>query len=106
MELYPVHKVSHLICTPGKFEGEPIYVPALREQCINGEADIDTGHVYGVLVTETERAVFPELCITYGVLLDETDTGFVTSYDYETKEEFDAAVKRAEAAEETEQDNG
>lgn len=50
-----------IIRTPGKFEGEMIYVPHFWEAYLNGGADRDDGSVLGFDVTPEDRAEYPEI---------------------------------------------
>ena len=49
------------ITTPGKFEGEMIYVPYFWDLALGGFADRDNGKVYGFDITKEDRALFPEI---------------------------------------------
>ena len=74
----------------GKFEGEMCYVPMFWDECINGGSDYDDGEVYGVIITAEDRARWPEYLSAedYGVLMTESDQGFVYA-DVVSKQEWD-----------------
>jgi hypothetical protein len=65
------------IISPGKFEGEMVYVPYFWEAYLNGCADRDDGRVLGFDVTAEDKAMFPELKGRRTVRLMERDDGFV-----------------------------
>jgi hypothetical protein len=65
------------IHSPGKFEGEQLYVPYFWECFLNGGADYDNGHVLGFNVTKEDKKEFPELRRRKMVKLIEQDDGFV-----------------------------
>lgn len=65
------------IQNPGKFEGEPLYVPYFWEEALNGLADDDDGIYFFFNVTATDREIFPELKGIKTVTLHETGNGFV-----------------------------
>lgn len=72
-----------VIRSPGKFEGEPLWVPALWEIALDGFADSDDGTTYGFTIPKADplRKEFPELDQWLGrrrsVKLVQTDQGFV-----------------------------
>jgi hypothetical protein len=68
-----------IIRSPGKFEGEPRYVPYFWEAYLNGMADDDDGTVLTFHVTAEDRKMFPELRGVRNVYLEESDQGFVYS---------------------------
>jgi hypothetical protein len=75
-----------LIISPGKFEGEPIFVPALWELAIDGFSDGDDGKVYRFNIRDDDelRTKFPELSKWLGrkriVRLREDSQGFVHAF--------------------------
>jgi hypothetical protein len=87
-----------VIKTLGAYEGQMLYVPAAWEFCLDGMADFDEGSVYGVIFTDEDRLDFPEISNTYGMLMEQSDKGFIHAEEYETKEAFEAAVERVRAA--------
>jgi hypothetical protein len=99
LKLYDVSPRSGVIITPGKFEGEEIWVPVIGTQCMEGGASEDHGTFFSVVFDNDDRNAFSEIGEAYGCLLSESDTGFVTASEFDTKEEFDAAVERWERAE-------
>jgi hypothetical protein len=62
---------------PGKFEGEPAYVPYYWDAYLRGSCKDDDGKVITFAVTDDDRALFPELQGVQQVRLYETDSGFV-----------------------------
>lgn len=74
---YDVDKYG-IIRSPGKFEGEMIYVPHYWDAYLRGFADRDDGRVLGFDITKEDRAEFPELEERQRtVKLDQRDDGFV-----------------------------
>lgn len=67
-----------LICSPGKFQGEPTYVPYFWEQFLDGGADqeLDDGTLL-FLINDQDRALFPQLANATRILLWEDANGFV-----------------------------
>lgn len=65
------------ISSPGKFEGEMVYVPYFWGHGLEGLADKDDGEMYTFRVMPEELAVFPELGKSKTVRLRERDDGFV-----------------------------
>jgi hypothetical protein len=65
------------ISSPGKFEGEMVYVPYYWDIGMNGFADIDDGRVCKFQVTTEDKKEFPELKRRRWVSLYEDDNGFV-----------------------------
>lgn len=67
------------ILSPGKFEGEMLYLPYFYALMLEGEGDEVEGEDAAVFyVTQEERAAFPELGSARQVILRETDLGQVT----------------------------
>lgn len=66
-----------VIQSPGKFEGEAVYVPFYWEAFLNGMADRDNGTTLGFDVTAEDKILFPELRRRRAVKLIEDDQGFV-----------------------------
>ena len=64
---------------PGKFEGEPQYVPYFWERGLWGEADEDDGEAYIFELTAEDRTMFPELEGSTRLRLWASDQGFVYS---------------------------
>ena len=68
------------IRSPGKFEGEPIYVPYYWEAFLSGFADRDDGSRIGFDITPEDRALFPEIPAKRRTInLYERSDGFVCS---------------------------
>jgi hypothetical protein len=67
-----------VIHSPGKFEGEMLYVPYFWEKAMEGFADRDDGKVYQFDIQPVERKMFPELGTKRRtVKLIEREDGFV-----------------------------
>ena len=94
-EILAAYKVSKggVIQSPGKFEGEMLYVPALWSACLDGCSSFDECGVYGTIFDDNDRAEFPEIGASYGILMSESESGFVHTTEYETREEYQAAVR-------------
>jgi len=62
-EVYKAYKVDErgTIRSPGKFEGEMLYVPYFWDAYLNGCADRDDGNVLGFDILPEDREQFPEL---------------------------------------------
>ena len=69
--------VNGRIVSPGKFEGEMIYVPHFWEIFLDGFADRDNGNVLGFDVSAEDKKEFPELRKRRTVKLYERSDGFV-----------------------------
>jgi hypothetical protein len=65
------------IRSPGKFEGEMVYVVFYWNSFLDGGADDDTDDVLSFNVTPEERSAFPELGKAKTVRLREREDGFV-----------------------------
>ena len=65
------------ITSPGKFEGEMLYVPYFWDAFMNGLADRDDGEILGFDVMLEDRQQFPELKGRRTVRLHQRDDGFV-----------------------------
>ena len=72
-----VNECENAVSGPGKFEGEPRYVPYFWDAYLDGFADRDDGKVLGFDVTAEDKVKFPELGKRRTVKLIETDQGFV-----------------------------
>jgi hypothetical protein len=83
---YKVHK-SGVIESPGKFEGEMLYVPYFWEDCLAGEADDDIWEPGGfqvsvVRIIQEDRDAFPELGKVHTIHLWEDEQGFVRTEEF------------------------
>lgn len=70
------------IRSPGKYEGEPVYVPFFWEKALDGWADDqdkDGGVIF--IVMPEERRAWPELGSKRVIGLREDDQGFVREFD-------------------------
>jgi hypothetical protein len=66
------------IVSPGKFEGEMLYVPYFWGAFLDGGADYDDGRVLGFRITFEDRKFFPEIPRRKRVIrLVEDSNGFV-----------------------------
>ena len=78
-----------VITSPGKFEGEMIYVPYFWEASMNGAGDEGgneaQGYWFGVVITPEDRENFPEHLNSedYGIIMGESDSGFVYASVYD-----------------------
>ena len=66
-----------VIRSPGKFEGEAVYVPYLWEVYLNGGAAEDDGETITIDVEDDDRKEFPELDTVVRAYLEEDSNGFV-----------------------------
>ena len=78
MEMYDVNEQG-VIKSPGKFEGEMLYVPYFWDLGLEGDYDFDEDGVFGFEISTEDIAQFPELAGVKVLLLEESDTGFVYS---------------------------
>lgn len=67
-----------MIRSPGKFEGQCVYMPNFYEDYLDGFADEQAGGVLSVEVDENDKAQFPELKKRKRIRFIVTDQGFVT----------------------------
>ncbi len=65
-----------IITTPGKFEGEAVYMPHVYEVFMDGCADDDGNNIL-VAITDEDRSEFPELEDRETVYFTVRDDGFV-----------------------------
>lgn len=86
---------NDIIRTPGKFEGEPTWVPHLWDLAGDGGADEDFGRVVFFRTDDELRAQFPGLAGVFGVGLEETEQGFVNSQTFDDEASFNAAIEAA-----------
>ena len=95
---YDVNASSGLITSPGKFEGESVVVPYFYAMWGNGFASEDFGSVAFFKVEDSDRVEFGnELFGVYGLMLAETEQGFVNSGYFSTEQEYYDAIERIEA---------
>jgi len=66
-----------LITSPGKFEGEPLYVPAYWDMGLEGMADEDDGGSFVFELNDAEWDTWPELKGQTHLVLWEDSQGFV-----------------------------
>lgn len=69
--------VGGRIRSPGKFEGEMVYVVAFWHIAMEGFADRDDGRVFGFDIIKEDKHEYPELKGRRTVKLIEDDNGFV-----------------------------
>ena len=73
-----VHDSRGIITDPGKFEGEMYYVPYFWAESLEGGADWEADGIWGVQITDEDRARFPELKAEDAWLfMEESEQGFV-----------------------------
>lgn len=66
-----------VITSPGKFEGEPIYVPYFWDEYLEFGADEDQHNILVFIVNEEDRDQFPELKVGDRIGLIQDDQGFI-----------------------------
>jgi len=69
---------SPIIREPGKYEGQPRWVPHFHDLALSGECDEDDGRVWCFFLNNADRAMFPELFHARAVEIRVDDKGFVT----------------------------
>ena len=92
-------QASVTITLPGKFQGEPRWVPYFH--ALEDDTQFDDGAcvVYRAFqVTPEERQRFPELKGVFAVVLAETDDGFVTGHTFATDYELGVFTAECELA--------
>lgn len=62
---------------PGKFQGQPAYVPYFWDVFLDGGADRDNGKILGFDVNADDKTLFPELKKRRTVNIVEDENGFV-----------------------------
>ena len=98
---------NHCVSDPGKFEGEPAYVPYFWDFYVSGYEDESIycgSDYYSVYFVDNDRrAKFPDLLDLddFAVVLWETEQGFVNSECF-TKDQYDAFVADCESENEEE----
>jgi hypothetical protein len=90
-----------IIRNPGKFENEMLYVPYFWDAALNAGADDDIRGVFFAIIDDDDRAQFPELGESYGIALDESEQGFVSSTVFDSKDEYLEALERLQSVEES-----
>lgn len=81
------------ITLPGKFQGEPRWVPYFYALEDDDEFTDGAAVAYRAFqLTPEERQQFPELKTTFAVVLAETDDGFVTGHTFATDYELGIAI--------------
>jgi hypothetical protein len=70
--------VGGVIRTPGKFEGEPVYAPAVWVTVLDGFAAENRDGVAYIEVDAEIAAEWPELAHVRRVYAEESDSGFVS----------------------------
>jgi len=76
MKQYKVDQ-NGIIRSPGKFEGEMLYIPHFWGAFLDGMADDDDGKTLSFNVDAEDIKEYPELTGVHRVTLVEDDTGFV-----------------------------
>lgn len=66
-----------IIIQPGKFQGEPWWVPLFWNVALQGHYDHDDGDSFLFLLTDVDRSSYPGLERAKSVTLWESDQGFV-----------------------------
>lgn len=88
-----------MIRTPGKFEGEMLYVPFYWDSGLMGCASHDVNGVWFFEILTDEKQMFPELADYYGIALEESDSGFVTATLFQSAEGYERSITRMEQEE-------
>jgi hypothetical protein len=93
--------MGYLIKQPGKFEGEPYWVPELWDWALDSNEDVlveDCGTLVSVFIVDDEMIrSYPELLSPYyAVGLWETDLGFVCHYLFERAEDLKQYISDCE----------
>jgi len=94
------------VSSPGKFEGEAIYSPYFRETILGGcqdeEFSFHDGCYDAIIVTEDDRKIFPELASVYGVICNETETGFFLCHGF-NQDDYQEEIENLQTQEEEEE---
>lgn len=84
--MYAYEDDGRYITSPGKFEGEPRYVPYIWGMILNGWLTQDQeGDVHTFTPEPEDIAAYPELASVARVKVWEDDIGFVHSHVYEVE---------------------
>jgi hypothetical protein len=83
-----------VIRSPGKFEGEAVYVPYLWEIYLNGGATEDDGETITIEIDADDRLKFPELEQVVRAYLEQDSTGFVYCHIEEITDAMDQVRER------------
>jgi len=65
------------ITNPGRFEGEPYFVPFFWGLTLEGLHDEQLGSLFKVVIRREDKMLFPELKEEFDLFLWEDDSGFV-----------------------------
>lgn len=65
------------IAEPGKFEGEPLFVPYFYRCGLDGHGDYDENNNWVFEITDDDRGLFPDLADSTQITIIETESGFV-----------------------------
>ena len=77
-KIYDDYEIENgVIRSPGKFEGEALYVPFFWNSYLEGMADDDDGEWLTFEITDDDATKFPELRGVKTLRLRESDSGFV-----------------------------
>lgn len=94
--------VNGRIANPGKFEGEPAWVPFFYALEDDDEFTDGAAVAYRAFqVNAEDRQRFPELKGVFAVVLAETDDGFVTGHTFATDYELGVFIAECELAADT-----
>lgn len=77
LETYKVNEYN-IIRSPGKFEGEMLYMPYFYDEYLNGMADVIEDDLITFYVDDADLKEFPELENQNRVCFYVNDDGFVT----------------------------
>jgi hypothetical protein len=84
-QVFATYKLDHgIICSPGKFEGEPVYAPHMHEAYLASDSDDVEDDMDGVMlfVLDEDREEFPELEDIAAVQVWQDNQGFVHTMAY------------------------
>ena len=97
--------INGRVTNPGKFEGEPAWVPFFYALEDDDEFTDGAAVAYRAFqVNAEDRQRFPELSGVFAVVLAETDDGFVTGHTFATDYELGVFTAECELAAEAEYD--
>ena len=104
--VYRTYPNTNIIAEPGKFEGEPVWLPDLWESVLDGNGDetiYDNERPIEVFLLGADLRALTDACETDdAVLVWETDQGFVC-HRFMTAKQLKAFRRECETTDETDQ---
>lgn len=97
-DTYPDNPI--VIKDPGQFEGQCLWAPYFWEYYLNGFSDEDLAGVLLFVISEEDKAEWPELAEDFAIALEQSDSGFVYCTVIETEAEYNRLVAKLEREEE------